>query len=529
MDSPSQTVSDHNQVEIEDSGIYKAIFTKDGTLPENEAIEHSPRGSVQGWWRTPFMKQCFATSGVTLSAMGDALVMCFTSVLLPQLRQSEDIKLDAEQESWIASIVGLALIIGIIIVPSIMGRYGRRTANAISNGLLAVSWFALFLASDYHSILFIRLLQGLSIGMTSILAPIIIGEYTSPKYRGAFLSTIALAISLGILFVHSFSVFFTWKQLCLIFTATTLLDCVIVVCSPETPTFLAARGRYEECRKVFRSLRYPEEEIELEKMIKANMNKTVINTNGTSFRDRFKGKLNYFLEMAKKREFYKPVILMFHLHIINEWSGSNIIEAYTRDIYAVIIGKNVDISLVMISTDICNLISNFLAIIIIRKVRRRVMLLGTISLNLLSFLLTAAHVYAKSCGISTFDYPIVGIVLVHFHMFTLAIGNLPLPNIISGEIFCLEYRGISSMITLLFFCVNMIISMKTALFLFANIGLHGTYLLYAGFVSYGLLVSMIMLPETKDKTLLDIEEEFRGVKEDFETFIPHPDIELRKR
>ncbi|XP_072946019.1 trehalose transporter 1-like protein [Epargyreus clarus] len=497
--------------------------------PENGVIlDHTSSNCSTSWWKTPFMKQCFATSGVSLSTMGDAIVLCFPSVLLPQLRQSEAIKLDDDQESWIASIFGLAQIIGIIIVPSVMGRYGRKTANAISNGLLAVTWFALFLASDYHTILFIRLLQGLSIGMTSILAPIIIGEYTSPKYRGAFLSTIALSYSLGVLVLHCLSVFFTWKHVCLIFTVTTLLDCAIIVCSPETPSFLAARGRYEDCRKVFHWLRYPEEEIELEKMIKANMRKTVLNTNMTNMLGKLQVKLIYFMEMVKKREFYKPVILMFHLHIINEWSGSNLIEAYTVDILSIVIGKNVNIALVMISTDIFKLITNFIGIIIIRRLRRRVMLLGTISLNLVSFILTAGHVYARTCGVSTFDSPIVGIVLVHFHVFTIAIGNLPLPNIISGEIFCLEYRGISSTITLLFYCVNMIINLKTALFLFANIGLHGSYLLYAGLVGYGLLVSMIMLPETKNKTLLDIEEEFRGVKKDFETFIPHPDAELKR-
>ncbi|XP_072946139.1 facilitated trehalose transporter Tret1-like [Epargyreus clarus] len=234
---------------------------------------------------SPFTKQCFVTLGVILNTMEQAVINGFSSVLVPQLRESKYIELDEEAESWIASIQSLSLLIGALIVPSIMGIYGRKVANCLSAAILCLSWFGMTVCTDFYSLLFIKLIQGLCAGMIAIFASVTVGEYTSPKYRGAFLATISCSYSIGMLLVHGLGTVLSWQNVARVFGAITFLDCVIILYSPETPSFLVAKGRFDECRKVFHWLRYKDEEAEVEKLIKKTKDRTL-----QEIEEKFRGK-----------------------------------------------------------------------------------------------------------------------------------------------------------------------------------------------------------------------------------------------
>ncbi|KPJ05583.1 Facilitated trehalose transporter Tret1 [Papilio xuthus] len=430
-------------------------------------------------------------------------VMTFCYVLLPQLNAVSH--LNDEQASWIASINGIALPIGLLVTTPIMNKYGRKPTNIIRAILITAAWTCLSLTTDYYVILFCRFLQGICLGCAAILVPVLLGEYASPKYRGACLTTIAISISLGVLSIHTLS-FLTWHYISIICAAISLLNIIIAIFSPESPSFLAKKGKYDECRRIFNWLRYPNEVQELEKMIQIQM--SAVNRKK---KESFKKIVRDFFNMWKKKEVYKPLFLMFHLHIINEWCAANVHDAFTTYIYKRVIG-DIEISL-LISTDILRALSAVCAFIIVRKLKRRLMLLLTVLLNIISLLILSIYVYLKMNSLLSFDHPYIGVFLIHFYVFSFSSGCLVLPNILSGEIFPLQYREVCQIIAQLFFSINLIINMKTALQMFNVLELYGSLLVYAGLVTYGLLISLIILPETKDKTLQDIEEEFKGLRD----------------
>ncbi|XP_013148773.1 PREDICTED: facilitated trehalose transporter Tret1-like [Papilio polytes] len=105
--------------------------------------------------------------------------MTFCYVLLPQLNAISP--LDDERASWIASINGVSLPIGLLITTPMMNTYGRKPANMFRAILATVAWICLSLTSDYYVILFCRFLQGICLGCAAILVPVLLGEYSSPK------------------------------------------------------------------------------------------------------------------------------------------------------------------------------------------------------------------------------------------------------------------------------------------------------------------------------------------------------------
>lgn len=394
-----------------------------------------------------------------------------------------------------------------------MANYGRRTANIVSITPLITGWFTIITAKSIPQLLIARFFQGIAMGMSASLGPVLIGEYTSPKNRGAFLTVISLSIALGVVSVHSMGSFLSWQVTALICACVAFVDLLIVIYSPESPSWLADQGKYEDSKRVFRWLRNEDEEEELHKMIEASVivreSKAEANIS-KSFGKRVKSNIAYFNITIRKKEFYKPIFIMMHIYTLGQWAGANLLASYTSDIFKNVVGTDANIALLVITLGLQRLISNTFAVLFIKKISRRTMLFSTVSLNLFAFLATAAYTYCKGHGLLPFDHPFIGVMLVHIHMFTVATGTVPLPFIIAGELFPLEYRSLAGGISVLLLSSNLFITVKTAPFFFTTLGIHGAYCIYAAVVAYCLVVAYFTLPETKDRTLQDIEDEFRG-------------------
>lgn len=384
-----------------------------------------------------------------------------------------------------------------------MVKYGRRKTNLISILIVLLGWAFLVAATNLPVILAGRLLQGISTGMSSCLIPILIGEYTSPKNRGAFTIVMSFIMAAGTFTVHAVGSYATWKVTAFVCTAITSIDFLIVLFSPETPSWLADRGRYEDCELAFRWLRGGEEEEELARMIEASKVSRQSKESESHVRV-----FRLFLSTIVKKEFYKPIVIMIHLYTMGQWAGINILAPYIVNLVDTLGGRDVDVGMVVISVGIQRLVSCVIAVFVIRRVKRRTMLFAIVGVNCFILLTIAGYVYAKEK--MQFGHPALGILLLHLLTVTVSTGSLPLPFTIAGEIFPLRYKGLSGAISSLFCSVNVFLSVKTFPFFEQEIGLHGACSVYAGILLYCLLVVWFLLPETKDRTLQEIEEEFKG-------------------
>ncbi|KAL4712520.1 hypothetical protein ACJJTC_007536 [Scirpophaga incertulas] len=264
-------------------------------------------------WVTPFKKQCFVSAGVCLNLGNHGLVMGFAAILLPQLRKPDSlIPIDDSSGSWIASILGFALVVGNFIAPTVMAKYGRKTANLVSITPLIIGWICVLTASSVNLLLIARFLQGVSMGMSATLGPVLIGEYTSPKNRGAFLTAISLTMATGVLTVHTLGSYLSWQRTALICCLVAFVDLLIVIYSPESPSWLAGQGRYEESRRIFRWLRGYDEEEELKEIIEASIvvNESKVEANiNRSITKNFIANVAYFSTTITKKNFTSLYLL----------------------------------------------------------------------------------------------------------------------------------------------------------------------------------------------------------------------------
>ncbi|KAM3959874.1 facilitated trehalose transporter Tret1-like [Aphomia sociella] len=394
---------------------------------------------------------CFVSFGVTLNMAGLGLVMGFSTVLLPQLKRPESqIQIDDSVGSWIAATPGIAIIVGNFFIPSIMTKFGRKIANIISIITTIIGWVCIVLANNVAVLIIARFLQGTAMGMITTLGPVLIGEYTSPKNRGAFLMSISLSLSFGVCAIHAMGLYMDTMKSAYICIFISLIDLFIVICSPESPSWLADQGKYEECRNIFRYLRGDKEENELEKLIAASMiTRKEINSvaSPATLLDKLKLNIKYMKKTIKEKVFYKPIIIMLHVYTMAQWSGVNVLASYMIDYVSVMVNSEANVPLIIISVDLQRILSSCIGLWIIKKIKRRTVLFVTVGLNVLICVVVAGYAFAKHHDMLPYDNSYIGIALIHIHMFTIATGALPLGFILAGELYPLQFKGLCGGIT----------------------------------------------------------------------------------
>ncbi|GBP04804.1 Facilitated trehalose transporter Tret1 [Eumeta japonica] len=322
--------------------------------------------------------------------------------------------------------------------------------------------------------------------MVASLSPISIGEYTSAKNRGAFLATTYVFVAAGML-VPSLDNFITLQQIAIICSVIAFIDLLIVYNSPESPSFLADKGRSRECRAVFRWLRGNEDNEELEKMIVSTQEVVERQSSNIEIGGFYKN----FNVIVRKSYFLKPIILMITIYIMNQRTN----DGYSDEQVIQFESHRLKIILAIL-----RIIANILFIFIIKTVNRRTILFTAGCLNIVALLMKSLCVYARF----DFDQPFVVTFFFYVHMFIKSIGIYPMTFTLAGEVFPLRYRSLASGISTLFLYPNISQLLHDA------VGGWGAYVLQAGVVALCLGVAALLLPETKDRTLQDIEDEFRG-------------------
>ncbi|XP_012546491.2 facilitated trehalose transporter Tret1 [Bombyx mori] len=471
-----------------------------------------------------FIKQAFVVSGAALNIAGHGCAHGYPAVLFAQIESSKgDFKLSDHDTSWIASVVGVMGIVGNFISPVLMTKYGRQKAHLLTTIPALLGWLIFVFGNSVPLFILARLLHGLALGLRTPLAAILVAEYTDPKYRGAFLGTFAISLGLGIFLSHLWGAHLTWKMTAVVCSMFPLIAMAIISFSPESPSWLVSKGRYEEARKSFRWIRGggPVQMEEFEAMVNAQKeevasekNEPIPKRNGI-----FKTAINSIksvLRVFKKKEFYKPAVIAISMLVVFEFGGAHMFAAYGNTILQAVLDKEnaTDVAWQLTVMDLLRTICAFLAIFLLKYCKRRTILFTSGLTTVLSLAFISSFIYMRKAGLFTATWllELMPMSLMIFYTVSFCLGLVPLNWVICGEVFPLAYRSLGSTLSTSFLTPSFVISMKTAPHLYSSVGVEGAFLLYSAILTFFLVIMYILLPETKDRTLQDIEESFKGKK-----------------
>lgn len=446
------------------------------------------------------MKKVYlAVFGSNLGTMSFGLFFGWSSPSLSLLLQNDSpIQLTIQQAAWVSSIFILSSAIGSTFCSYIINVIGRKTTLVLSAIPGLIGWMIIAFATSAWELIAGRIVCGLSNGLGYISAITYVGEISPANIRGILLSTLTLAAKFGLFFEWVVGPFLSVRDLALVSSSMPILFLVSLVSLPESPYYLIRRGRNQQAVTSLMQLRGTTDvskEMELiEKSIKYDL------TNDTGLWE--------LISVPGNR---KALIVVLGLFITQQWSGSLAILSYAELIFNETKNQLEGKYLTMILGGV-QVVCTVIAASISDRYNRRTLLLISASGVSISTCLIALFFFLQHIEVDVSEIawlPAAGSIL---YIVTYAFGLAVIPFTMIGEIFPTNFKALGSMIGML--CLNFsafAVSLSYQSFA-EQCGIYVAFWFFSLIAALGIVFTYYFVPETRKKTLQEIQEQLHGYK-----------------
>lgn len=438
-------------------------------------------------------KRGYAVAIAVAAALGGLLFGYDTSVISGAiLFVRQQFQLTPVETEVAVSIVLAGAAIGAAFAGSFGDRYGRRPVLIVNAVLFGVFAVLTGLANSLLQFLAARFVIGVAVGVASMLTPLYIAEVAPHKIRGALVTLNQLAIVTGIVvayyvdYLYSFSS--NWRAMFISAVLPSAVLLIALIFLPESPRWLVIRQRMDDAFRILSRVESTEDASRhMEEL------KVVAEVDRLKFRDLLGGR------------FRKPLIIGAGLAIFQQITGVNAIIYYTPTILQMA-GFNSAKTAILATLLVggVNLVVTIVALFLLDRVGRRPLLLCGIggmlvSLTILGYLFGASHVSRAA---------ILSDVLAYLACFAIGLG--PVFWLLISEIYPTTIRGQAmSVASVTIWIFDLVVSV-TFLSLVGAVGPKFSFWIYAAACAAAFVFAFHLVPETKGRTLEQIEASWAG-------------------
>ncbi|CAG9581335.1 unnamed protein product [Danaus chrysippus] len=442
--------------------------------------------------------QVLAAVAVSMGSMIVGYSSAYTSPALVTMENSTSISVTEEQASWVGGLMPLAALAGGVLGGPLVDYIGRRKTILLTAVPFFVGWILIATARIVHLVLIGRAICGLCVGIGSLAFPVYLGETIQPEVRGT-LGLFPTAIgNIGILICYTAGKYLDWSQLAYLGASLPIPFLILMFMIPETPRWYILRGRNEEARKALQWLRGKNTKIDNE-------------MRDIALSDAEVGSDLKFKEILKMK-YMKSILIALGLMLFQQLSGINAVIFYTVKIFNMS-GSSVDGNLSTIIVGLVNFISTFLATALIDRAGRKILLyISSVTMTVTLIVLGTFFYVRDTLHMDVTNLGWLPLTSVMFYLlgFSLAFG--PIPWLMMGEILPAKIRGGAASIITAFNWLCTFTVTKTFHNILVAIGPAGTFWLFGCICFVGLFFVIVFVPETRGKSLEQIENKMTGRK-----------------
>jgi len=417
-----------------------------------------------------------------------------------------DISTSANLQAWAMSSALIGCVIGAVVSGVVSDKFGRKLPLLLSAFLFTIASLGTGLAGSYTVFIIFRMIGGVGIGLASALSPMYIAEVSPSSMRGRFVSLNQMTIVIGILAAQIINLLIAdkvpvgssdefiqaswngqigWRWMFYACAVPASVFFILTFFLPESPRWLMKVGKADKAFPTLKKIggeAYAREEM-------ANIQATL---------DDITEKVDFKALFSPK--FRSVLVIGVVLAVFQQWCGINTVFNYAEEIFTAA-GYGVSDTLFnIVITGSVNLIFTLVAMFTVdRWGRKKLMLFGSIGLAVTYVLLGSAF-YFQIKGIAVLTLVVIAIGIY-------AMSLAPIVWVILSEIFPNRVRGAAMALATFALWIACFILTFTFPLLNKGLGAAGTFWVYAGICLLGFLFIIIKLPETKGKSLEEIEKE----------------------
>ncbi|MBN1852744.1 MAG: sugar porter family MFS transporter [Pirellulales bacterium] len=420
--------------------------------------------------------------------------------------------LSDDQLGWVAASAILGCILGSAVSGTWADRFGRKPVLVLCALLLFVSALGSMLAQTSDQLVVARLIGGIGVGITAMASPMYMSETSPARYRGGIVALYQLAITLGIVvafvtnailanyaldhagtqgsgFWHSILIAEVWRGMFGVEILPALCYLLALGFIPESPRWLIQRGQVDTARRVLRRI---QNAVEAEQSI-TDVRETLAHDSGT-LADLFRPGLR------------KALALGVALALFSQFSGINAVMYYGPRLLGEVGFQATGAMNGAVLIGIINFLFTFLAIWKVDTFGRRSLLLAGVSGAFLSLLAAAILFRIEEVPNLAKLAPLV----IYCACFSFSYG--PVCWIVIGEIFPTAVRGRAVAIATTAIWIGAFTLTRVFPPLLKAIGAGNVFGIFAIITGFAVVFIWQTLPETKGRTLEEIERSWGGSK-----------------
>jgi sugar porter (SP) family MFS transporter len=409
-------------------------------------------------------------------------------------------------QGWAMSSALVGCVAGAAVAGKLADSYGRRPLLIFAAVLFSLSAIGTGASETFTTFIIWRIVGGIGIGIASTISPLYIAEIAPQETRGLFVSINQLTVVIGILgaqitnmlITESIPDGFTPEQILMSWNGQTgwrymfwagllpaVLFFVLMFLIPESPRYMAKKQKYGKAEVTLAKiggLVYAGNELS---NIKATFDAT--NNSRTD------------IKMLLDKRALSILTIGVVLAAFQQWCGINIIFNYAQEIF-VSAGYSInDLFMNIVITGSINLVFTIVAMgTVDRFGRKKLMLLGSGGLAII-YAVMGYFYYTNVTGL-----PLLSLVLLAIAIYAMSLA--PIVWVILSEIFPNRIRGVAMSIATFALWIASALLVQTFPFFNEYLGTSGTFWVYGIICALGFVFVLKKLPETKNKSLEEIEE-----------------------
>uniref|UniRef100_A0A1Y1KR51 Major facilitator superfamily (MFS) profile domain-containing protein n=2 Tax=Photinus pyralis TaxID=7054 RepID=A0A1Y1KR51_PHOPY len=432
--------------------------------------------------------QFVAAISCSLSGISDGMHYAWTAPVIPILRKSNStIQIADADVLWLENMYMIGGFVGIPLTILTIDRFGRKRTILLGVVQGMISWFLIAFASSIEYLYVARVLSGIAGDVGFVAVPMYVGEISDKRIRGFLGSGVYLMMLVGIVVIYSLAPFVPIPLSSAFGCMFLVVEMIIIPCMPESPHYYILKEDREAARQSLIRLGYNNVEEELDEITEeVNMQQSN----------------KHIADLVLRKNSRKALIIMTVLNIAQHFAGYSVM---VMNLHSILGDTDTASNNIAIVYSILMLASALLASALVDKIGRKILLIVSSVMTGFSVLMLAIYFTLQSSGfkVEVSEWVPVASVMLFAISFKLGLGIVPIVS--TGELFPIDVKAQGMTAADGVYMLSSTLSIYVYQEVKDNYGIHIPFFIFAGCCFLTAIFTIVFVPETKGKTLHEIQ------------------------